>query len=275
MLGRSNVGISPISYSDHSIAAAFGREASRLLRVSARAATLTRHVWRSWLAVGLGGMLVGCAAPSRSEDEPTADTASELTGDPTIDGLVNKMRTCHVASRSKFATDAGGASKIDVCKLKGAFFFKADMDIDCDGKKTSACNSSTDSSWQNQTAATDSHGKPLVAAAVPYVVVPGVSSRWSFDSAGIGLGTVAAVIYDGKLTFGVVGDIGPKAIIGEASYAMADSLGIDPNPSTGGVDSGVSYILFTGSDAVLKRNEDHAEAVTLGMERANVVLAEN
>ncbi|MFF4760787.1 hypothetical protein [Streptomyces sp. NPDC001292] len=38
-----------------------------------------------------------------------------------------------------------------------------------------------------------------------------------------------------------------KEITGEASYATAQDLGIDPDPATGGVDSGVTCILFKNS----------------------------
>jgi hypothetical protein len=151
----------------------------------------------------------------------------------------------------------------------------SDLDVDCDGKKSSVCNSSADPSYQSGTAATDSAGKPLDAAKLPFIIVPGVSSRWSYRTAGIGMGTVAAVIYKGKMEFGIVGDIGPKAIIGEASYAMAKNLGINPNPRTGGTDSGVTYVIFTGSSAVVSRNEDHDEAVKLGRKRAAQLLSEN
>ena len=45
---------------------------------------------------------------------------------------------------------------------------------------------------------------------------------------------------------------------------MAASLGIDPDPATGGADTGVTYIVFTGAGAVVSPIEDHAAAVSLG-----------
>ena len=42
----------------------------------------------------------------------------------------------------------------------------------------------------------------------------------------------------------VFADEGPSNIIGEASFATAKALGINPDPSNGGVDSGVTYIVF-------------------------------
>jgi hypothetical protein len=250
---------------------------SRSRRVVARTETLRRHVGRSWPAVAIVALLsAGCAAPADSTEATAAAAANlESHGDVTIDALKAKTQACHKASNGSYATDSGGASTISVCKLRNAFFFKADMDIDCDGKKTDACNTHADPSFQSSTAASDSHGNPLDAAKTPYVVVPGVSSRWNFQSAGVSLGSVAAVIYGDKLEFAVVGDIGPKAIIGEASYATAANLGINPNPSTGGVDSGVTYILFPGPSGVLEKNEDHDEAVRVGMQRVSELLSEN
>ena len=68
------------------------------------------------------------------------------------------------------------------------------------------------------------------------------------------------------------GDEGPTSIIGEASYATAQALGIDPDPSTGGTDTGVAYIAFTGSAAVVPVIEDHAMTVQLGIAQAKALL---
>ena len=63
--------------------------------------------------------------------------------------------------------------------------------------------------------------------------------------------------------YGVIGDKGPDSIVGEASYGMADQLGIDPDPATGGVSGKVvGYVAFPGTEA--SKNEDHAEATELG-----------
>jgi hypothetical protein len=191
---------------------------------------------------------------------------------PTAADLLAKLSTCNKVG-GDYATDSGGAQTIPICGLSNAVFWKADMDIDCDGKQSPQCNSSTDPSWQNQTSATDSHGNPLDAANLPYVVVPLPSTRFDYATAGLDFGSVIAVIYNNKLEYAVFGDEGPSSIIGEASYATAAALGIDPNPATGGVDSGVAYIAFTGAAAVVPVIEDHAMAVQLGIARARALLA--
>ncbi len=134
------------------------------------------------------------------------------------------------------------------------------------------CNPSTDPSYMDQTAATDSNGDPLDAATLPFVVIPGRGTRFDYVDAGLGMRSVVAVIYDGKVEYGVLGDVGPQAIIGEASYRMAELLGIDPDPSTGGVESGVAYIAFLGTESKVEVIEDHDAAVALGIDRATLLL---
>jgi hypothetical protein len=160
-----------------------------------------------------------------------------------------------------------------VCGKNGAVFWKADMDIDCDGQRTSNCNEDTDPWYQDDTAFHQSNGSPLKADSLPYVVVPSSSGTWDYTSAGIKGGGVVAVIYNNKVEYAVVGDTGPTQIIGEASYATADALGIDPDPETGGTDSGVTYILFKNSQ--VSPIESHSAAVTLGDRLAKQFLQNN
>jgi hypothetical protein len=159
---------------------------------------------------------------------------------------------------------------VPVCGANGAVWWRADMDIDCDGVTTAECNDDTDPTYQDETSLQTSTGEQFNAATMPYVVIPNVSSRWSYASSGIELGAVVAVIYNGRVEYGVFADTGPAEIIGEASYAMARALGIDPNPLpgiiTGGADAGVTYLVFKGSRVTPV--ESHSAAVSLGQELA-------
>lgn len=218
------------------------------------------------------------AGPPTTNDADSAapsDTDSGTEATDTAAAILAKLGTCTKVSTAPYATDDDEAPTIDVCGLKNAVWWKADLDVDCDGKTTTECNAQTDPAYQDQTAATDSSDDPLDAASLPYVVVPQASSRWDYEKSGLALGTVVAVIYKGKIEYGIIGDTGPTDIIGEASYAMAKSLGIDPDPSTGGTDDGVVYVAFTGKSDAVKKNEDHAEAVTIGKARTAQFLAEN
>ncbi|MCM2410736.1 glycoside hydrolase family 75 protein [Streptomyces sp. RKAG290] len=187
--------------------------------------------------------------------------------------LLAKVSSCSQISNGKYRTDEETSASIPVCGKNGAVFWKADMDIDCDGQVTTACNADTDPWFQDDTAFHTSGGQPLSAEKLPYVVVPSSSSIWNYGSAGIKGGGVVAVVYGDKVQYAVVGDTGPDQIIGEASYATAQALGIDPDPETGGTESGVTYILF--KDSTVSPIESHDAAVTAGDALAREFLQNN
>src|SRR3954451_18431427 len=165
---------------------------------------------------------------------------------PSAAQLLAKVSSCSVVSHGKYATDDGESSTVNICKAGSAFFWKADMDVDCDGVRTSKCNEDTDPWYQNQTSFETSKGKSFQADSTHYFVIPLPSSRFDYTANGIKPGSVAAVIYNNKVVYAVFADEGPNNIIGEASYATAKALGINPDPENGGVDSGVTFIVFPG-----------------------------
>jgi hypothetical protein len=179
--------------------------------------------------------------------------------------------TCNVIG-GPYSSDSGETANISICGATGAVAWTSDFDVDCDGKMSTECNLQTDPAYMSQTAATDSMGDPLDAATLPYVVVPGKSTRFDYRMAGLAMGSVFAVVYGDEVQYAVAGDVGPVAIVGEGSYALADLLGIDPDPSTGGTDEPVLYIGFTGADAIIDPIEDHDEAVSVGLERARALV---
>ncbi|ADI04087.1 secreted protein [Streptomyces bingchenggensis BCW-1] len=204
------------------------------------------------VTTGAGAATRGPAPAPKSANEGTVTAAQ----------LLAKVQSCSQISNGKYRTDDETSATIPVCGANGAVFWKADMDIDCDGQVTSRCNGDTDPWFQDDTAFHQSDGKPLIADKLPYVVVPSTSSIWNYSQAGIKGGGVVAVIYNNKVEYAVVGDTGPTKIIGEASYATANALGIDPDPETGGADSGVTYILFKNSS--VSPIENHDKAVSVG-----------
>lgn len=226
-----------------------------------------------WVIVLLG-LVAACGDDAAMDPGPdAAEIMPDAPGAPTAAQLLGAIRTCNVVG-GKYAKDSGGAATVDICGVTGAVFWKADLDVDCDGKMTAKCNLATDPDYMSQTAATDSMGNPLDAAALPYVVVPGVSTRWSYRAAGLAMGSVVAVIYGDHLEYGVLGDVGPVTAIGEASYRMAELLTINPNPRTGGTAAEVAYIAFTGMAAEVDVIEDHAMAVQIGVAHAKFLLGQ-
>jgi hypothetical protein len=161
-----------------------------------------------------------------------------------------------------YARDSGGTENLPICQTDTVIWWDADMDIDCDGGRGAECMA--DPYYLPDTSAVDSMGDPLDASTLPFIVIPLASSRFRYADHDIRHGQVALVMYRDRMVFGIFGDLGPATILGEASYAMAEALGIPSSPISGGVGSGVTYLVFPGASARVTRNEDHDEAVTLG-----------
>ncbi|OUD05208.1 glycoside hydrolase family 75 protein [Streptomyces swartbergensis] len=176
--------------------------------------------------------------------------------------LLAEVRDCTPVSRGRYRSDSGTPANIPVCGTRDAVFWKADMDIDCDGRPGPRCNRRTDPHFSGSTAYAQSDGRPLSAERLPFIVVPAPSRIWDYREHGVGGGSVAAVVHRNRVQYAVVGDTGPQDIIGEASYATAKALGIRADPQGGGTSSGVTYIVF--KDARVSPIEDHAAAVTAG-----------
>jgi Fungal chitosanase of glycosyl hydrolase group 75 len=216
------------------------------------------------VAVAAALLAPGHAAPARATVAADPPTAAELLA---------KVTSCSQISNGKYKTDDETSRTVAVCNKNGAVFWKADMDIDCDGQRTTQCNEDTDCCFQDDTAFHQSDGKPLNSAALPYVVVPSPSSTWDYRKFGIKGGGAVAIIYNNKVEYAVVGDTGPTSIIGEASYKSAKDLGINPDPSNGGTDSGVTYILFKNS--TVSPIESHSKAVSVGQGLARQFVDNN
>src|SRR5262249_54773704 len=110
--------------------------------------------------------------PPSSEPTPSTDPPSNPTTPTapavTAEALLAKVKECATKlSTAPYSKDSGGAATIDVCGLGDIVFWKADLDVDCDGKESVVCNKSTDPSYQAQTAATDSKGGYLDASKLP------------------------------------------------------------------------------------------------------------
>ncbi|WP_162641789.1 CBM35 domain-containing protein [Streptosporangium sp. 'caverna'] len=219
---------------------------------------------------------VDAAGNESARSAVVTGTTSGAGGGVTADQLLAKVTTCSQISNGKYKTDSDvGSATVAVCNKTGAVFWKADMDIDCDGVRTTQCNEDTDCCFLPETACETSGGAALNAAQLPYVVVPSSSGIWNYTTKGIGCGTVVAMIYNGQIEYAVVGDTGPSEIIGEASYRAAADLGINPDPSNGGIDTGVTYIVFTGSGTKIATEENHSQAVTLGQQLAQQFVDNN
>jgi hypothetical protein len=193
---------------------------------------------------------------------------------PTAAGLLALLDPCTAISNGPLAPAAGRTKDITVCGFGSAVYWKSELAVDCDGKRTDTCNSQTDPQYQGTTIGKDSAGNSLDAAAVPYVEVPKASTTFDYRAAGLSMGTVVAVIYKNQLSYGVVGQEQDPDTIGNASYAMAVQLGINSDPVRGGLQSeDVTYIAFKGAANVIPALEDVNGAAALAEKAASDLIA--
>ncbi|MBN1983018.1 MAG: glycoside hydrolase family 75 protein [Chitinivibrionales bacterium] len=190
------------------------------------------------------------------------------------EGNVPAEKLLELVKRSTDLTPAvfdvdGGKIPIKEFKGKNVLLWQGDMDIDCDGKESSECNKQKDPWFQPQT----SVGADICASVTPFFVIPVPSSEFNYKNNNIKLGQIGAVIYNNQVAYGpFLDECGEPYLIGEASYAMAKLLGINPDPKNGGIDKGVTYMVFTGTTGLLKNYSDHNQAVQIGSTRAQELI---
>jgi hypothetical protein len=81
---------------------------------------------------------------------------------------------------------------------------------------------------------------------IPYIVLPGgIVGRAGEPK----VGDFAAVFNErnGKLSYAIVAEIGPRSHLGEGSIALAARLGLPSNPRSPGVQSGIAMVVFPNS----------------------------
>ncbi|MFK4105948.1 glycoside hydrolase family 75 protein [Streptomyces sp. NPDC019531] len=217
------------------------------------------------LAAATAALLAPTLSPAMGLAARTGPVA-QGEGDVRAADLLARVRDCTPVSSGRYRRDEDMPATIPVCGTRDAVFWKADMDIDCDGRPGRICNRRTDPLFSGTTAFQQSDGRFLSAERLPYIVVPTPSGIWNHRDNGVRGGALAAVVHEDRVQYAVVGDVGPQNIIGEASYATAKGLGIRADPRGGGTDSDVTYIVF--KDTQVTPIEDHEAAVTFGEQLA-------
>jgi len=88
-------------------------------------------------------------------------------------------------------------------------------------------------------------GTYVDARKIPYIVLPPEFMK----QFGVALGDLAIVtnLKNGRTSFAIFADVGPRGKIGEGSVALARALGINDDPRHGGANSGIAYLVFPQS----------------------------
>jgi len=151
----------------------------------------------------------------------------------------------------------------------GSFYFESKMDSDCDGAPSCP---SIDPYGQTRTSWTWK-GAPIDALKTNYFVLPS-NLKGRLSGSRLGLGDIAAVIYNGRLEFAVYADNGPNTKIGEGSVKLVQSLGFNPYKNGKiccGISSGVVVIVFPGSRGSYSSPYDRDSVRNAGMQQLSAL----
>jgi hypothetical protein len=148
---------------------------------------------------------------------------------------------------------------VNVYQVAAGFFaYTSSMAIDTDGS-----DPDPDPDHQNQTTWQDDEGHQLGAHHVPYYVLGDICPdrrspcKWFYYAEHKIAGRQFALIFYRDLCIGAVfGDTqgppgGDPKELGEASVKSADLLGISSSGTTGGVNDGVTVVVFSGPEWVV------------------------
>src|SRR4051795_13251981 len=76
------------------------------------------------------------ASTSASTSARSGAAQAGILAGPSASALLGKTNSCNQISNGKFRTDEETGRTVPVCDANGAVWWRADMDIDCDGQRT-------------------------------------------------------------------------------------------------------------------------------------------
>ena len=222
-------------------------------------------------------------APSSGVDAPAgsgvdAPPGGDFTAAQVLAAIQAHMTATDQVNTKPHINTMTRAMNVNVYQVTtGVYAYASSMAVDTDGS-----DPDPDPDHQSETTWTDDAGAYLGAHHVPYYVL----GDYCYDKVApcphfyyaehdiTGL-QFALVFYDGKVIGAVFGDTQGDSVtptsdndsreLGEAAVHSATLLGIPDSGTTGGVDSGVTVVIFSGAQWVVKGTNatlsDHAQAL--------------
>ncbi len=194
---------------------------------------------------GNSGAAVSPSAAPMSE----SDIQKNLEAMPFVPPITDPVQVdpaAGVPDGTTFLSKPDGGSVVTVVNVPlgdnaKAVVFNSGMRIAVDG---AGPLKNADPVAKSDTALHGADGQPLDPTQIPYVVIP---KDFRTLHPEVHLGDYVAVTYGAKTVIGIVGDVGPPRVLGEASALTASLLGIPAHPVSGGVDRNVRYTIRPGS----------------------------
>jgi Fungal chitosanase of glycosyl hydrolase group 75 len=199
--------------------------------------------------------------------------SSNHTAEQVLAGVKANMTPAKKVNREPHINTQTGQHNVNVYQVATGFFaYTSSMAIDTDGS-----DPDPDPDHQDQTAWQDDEGHQLGAHHVPYYVLGDICfdhqspCKWFFYREHNITGLQFALIFFRDKCIGAVfGDTqgppgGDARQLGEASVKSASLLGIPDSGTTGGVNDGVTVVVFSGPEWVVHGTNSTLDANAQGL----------
>ncbi|MFL6112965.1 MAG: glycoside hydrolase family 75 protein [Catenulispora sp.] len=196
--------------------------------------------------------------------DAAAAPATDYTAAQVLAGVKKNSTTATKVNTKPHINTMTRAQNVNVYQVaKGVYAYTSGMAIDTDGS-----DHDPDPDHQGDTTWHDSNGKALAAHHVPFYVLgddcwdrKSPCPHFFYKEHGMKGRQFALMFYKGKVIGAIFGDTqtannqttsdNDSRELGEASVKAAQLLGIPSSGTTGGVDNGVTVVMFSGSSWVV------------------------
>ena len=200
--------------------------------------------------------------PTALQAGPAA--ATSFTPAQVLAGVQANMTTANKVNSKPHINTMTRAQNVNVYQVAtGVYAYGSSLAVDDDGS-----DPDSDPDHQNQTTFQDSNGKQLGAHHVPFYVLgddcwdrKSPCPHFFYKDHNIKGRQFALIFFKGKVIGSIFGDTqtandqttsdNDSRELGEASVKAAQLLGIPSSGTTGGVDNGVTVVIFSGSSWVV------------------------
>ncbi|WP_329550727.1 glycoside hydrolase family 75 protein [Streptomyces sp. NBC_00696] len=193
-----------------------------------------------------------------------APAATSYTAAQVLAGVQQNSTAANQVNSKRHINTMTRAQNVNVYQVApGVYSYTSGMAIDTDGS-----DSDPDPDHQGETTWEDSNGQALGAHHVPFYVLgddcwdeKSPCPHFFYKEHGMSGRQFALMFYNGKVIGSIFGDTqtansqttsdNDSRELGEASVKAAQLLGIPSSGTTGGVDNGVTVVMFSGSKWVV------------------------
>jgi hypothetical protein len=224
------------------------------------------------LAAPLVTQSVASANPNIAATEGTS-AAPAYTAAQVLAGVKKNSTSANQVNSKPHINTMTRAKNVNVYQVAtGVYAYSSSLAVDDDGS-----DPDSDPDHQNETTFQDSNGKQLAAHHVPFYVLgddcydrKSPCPHFFYKEHGIKGRQFALMFYKSKVIGAIFGDTqtgnnqttsdNDSRELGEASVKAAASLGIPSSGTSGGVDNGVTVVIFSGSSWVVNGSNSNLDA---------------